>query len=296
MDLELRHLRYFVAVAETRNFTRAAERLHMAQPALSTRIRELEERLGVRLLDRTTRRVDLTPAGEELLGRARALLAEHHATVLAVRQVGGIATQVRLGLLGSSGADVIGPLLRAMGERLPGLEVVPVSLVLPSQVEHGEADVAFARLRPDETDLDVEVLVEEPRSLAMAADHLLAGRTDLRMAELVDEAFLTQPAAINPKWREAWLAEQHRHGLEGRIAAEVNNAGQLFGFLAAGRGVCLVPSAAARSMARPGVAFVPVVDAAPAVISLVWRPGAVSGSVLAVLTTEARQLLEDASG
>ena len=125
----------------------------------------------------------------------------------------------------------------------------------------------------------------------MAADHALAGRESLQMAELVDEAFLTQPAAINLKWREAWLAEQHRHGLPGRIAAEVNDAGQLFGYLASGRGVCLVPAAAARAMARPGVAFVPVVDADPAVVSLVWRKGAVSTGVLWTLTAEARSLL-----
>lgn len=291
MDLEARHLRYFVAVAEARNFTRAAEQLHMAQPALSTRIRELEERLGVTLLDRTTRRVDLTPAGEELLQRARQLLADHHAAVLAVRQAGGAPTTLRLGLMGSSGAEIIGPLLRRLGERLPGLEVTPVALVVPAQVERGEADVAFARLRPEETDLEVEILVSEGRSLAMAADHPLAARESLHMAELSDEAFLTQPAAVNPKWREAWLAEQHRHGLPGRIAAEIEDASQLFGFLASGRGVCLVPEAASRAMARPGIAFVPVVDADPAVVSLVWRPGAASPSVLCTLTTEARSLL-----
>ncbi len=291
MDLEARHLRYFVAVAEARNFTRAAEQLHMAQPALSTRIRELEERLGVTLLDRTTRRVDLTPAGEELLTRARQLLADHHATVLAVRQAGGAPTTLRLGLMGSSGAEIIGPLLRRLGEQLPGLDVTPVALVLPAEIEHGDADVAFARLRPEETDLEVAVLTEEGRSLAMAADHRFAQRESLTMAELGEESFLTQPAAANPKWREAWLAEQARHGLAGRIAAEVHDAGQLFGYLASGRGVCLVPDAAARAMARPGVAFVPVTDADPAVVSLVWRTGAAPPGVIKVLTAEARSLL-----
>ncbi|MDQ8047131.1 MAG: LysR substrate-binding domain-containing protein, partial [Patulibacter sp.] len=291
MDLETRHLRYFVAVAEARNFTRAAEQLHMAQPALSTRIRELEERLGVTLFERTTRRVDLTAAGEALLERAHRLLSDHHAAVLAVREAGGAPTTLRLGLMGSSGAEIIGPLLRRLGERLPGLEVTPVALVLPAEVEHGDADIAFARLRPEETELEVEILVSEGRALAMAADHPFAARDELRMADLVDEAFLTQPAAINPTWREAWLAEQHRHGLPGRIAAEVHDAGQLFGFLASGRGVCLVPAAAARAMARPGVAFVPVVDADPAVVSLVWRPGAVSPGLVRTLTAEARALL-----
>src|ERR671914_584475 len=132
MDVEIRHLRSFVAVAEERNFTRAAERLHLAQPALSAQIRQLEQRMGVQLLERTTRKVDLTPAGEALLEGARTLLD---------------------------------------GVEAGAQEVQDISCDDPSGgVRDGTTDVAIIWTPLDETGLDVEQLIEEPRRIVLSRD------------------------------------------------------------------------------------------------------------------------------
>ncbi len=94
------------------------------------------------------------------------------------------------------------------------------------------------------------------------------------MAELAGEAFVTQPLAANPAWRRRWLAEQRRHGLPGRIAAEVEDAEELYAHLVSGTGVCLMPQTAATHAARPGIAYVPMADAEPAALSVAWHPRA----------------------
>lgn len=273
MDLDLRQLRVFVAVAEELHFTRAAERLHVAQPAVSARIRELEERLGVRLLERTTRSVALTPAGVVLLDRGRALLLDAEAALAETLEAAGARSVLRVGLLGSAGSALFASTRERFLEARPHTEVQIVPVRGPEDVLRGTADVVFGRFGPGETPLQVAVLGEEPRVLMLSRGHRLAAREHLRMAELADEAFVTQPAQENPVWREAWLDEQHEHGLPGRIAAEVFDGQQLLALVLAGVGVCLVPAAAATSLSHPDVAYVPVLDARPAIVSLAWRAG-----------------------
>ncbi|MBJ7472492.1 MAG: LysR family transcriptional regulator [Solirubrobacteraceae bacterium] len=273
MDVELWQLRYVVAVADERNFTRAAARLHISQPALSTRIRELEQRLGFALFERTSRAVTLTPAGEVVVEHGRRLLADATAAIHAAKQAATASPVVRVGVLGTSSA-VLFPLVAALvAEQDPGRRLEPRQLTTHAELEAGDVDVAFTRLEIDETTLELAPLLRERRVLAMASSHPLASAESLMMAELAGESFITQRRGNNPKYRARWVDEQLRHGLSGAVAREVSEAEELMALLAAGRGVCLVPATAARYYARPGISYVPVVDAETVPISLAWRPG-----------------------
>jgi DNA-binding transcriptional LysR family regulator len=141
-------------------------------------------------------------------------------------------------------------------------------------VLNGEVNVAFTRLLPEQTELEIEVIAEEPRVVALASTHPLAERKSLAFADLAHESFITNSAIRGEGSRPPrWLAEQRRHGLPGQVAAQSAGVAEILTLVAAGRGVCLVPSAVARHYPRGDVAYVPVEDADPAVVSLAWRDG-----------------------
>jgi DNA-binding transcriptional LysR family regulator len=267
---------YFVAVAEELHFGRAAARLHIAQPSLSQQIRRLEQQLGVALLDRTSRSVELTAAGSTLLAEGRRLLAEAQRALRATRAAG--AARLTVGFYGSAGATLLPDVLRVFGERHPSIEVSLRELLFgPVEDVLGvEVDVAFARLLPGQTPFETEVLAREPRVVALPTRHPLAAREHVGYADLSGERFITNPLVdgADPDRPPArWLAEQHRHGLAGRVAAEAASLQEILTLVATGRGVCLVPATVARQHRRSDVRYVEVRDAEPAVVSIVWsRP------------------------
>jgi DNA-binding transcriptional LysR family regulator len=273
--LDLRLVEYFVAVAEELHFGRAADRLHIAQPSLSQQIRRLEGQLGVMLLERNSRNVHLTDAGEALLREGRKTVSQARHAIQTTRAAGALGLTV--GFYGSAGSDLLPATLRAFGERHPPFTVSVRELPLGSidAVLTGEVNVAFTRLQPGQTELEIEVIARELRLVALAATHPLAARESLTFAELANESFITNPVVRDHGRRPPrWLAEQRRHGLPGRVAAESTGVLEILTLVAAGRGVCLVPSAVKRHYPRSDIAYVPVKDAEPAVISLAWRPGA----------------------
>ncbi len=284
--LDLRLVEYFVAVAEELHFGRAAERLHIAQPSLSQQIRRLEGQLGVMLLERNSRNVSLTDAGEALLREGRKTLSQARHAVQTTRAAGALG--LTLGFYGSAGADLLPATLRAFGERHPPYTVCVRELPLGSidAILDGDVNVAFTRLKPGQTELEIEVVATEPRLVALTAAHPLAARESLGFAELAAESFITNPVVRDHGPRPPrWLAEQRRHGLPGRVAAKSTGVLEILTLVAAGRGVCLVPSAVARHYPRSDVAYVPVEDAEPAVVSLAWRPGAVIPPLAALIQT-----------
>jgi DNA-binding transcriptional LysR family regulator len=284
--LDLRLVEYFVTVAEELHYSRAAERLHIAQPSLSQQIRRLEQQLGVVLLDRSSRRVELTSAGEVLLRDGRRLLAEARRTVRAVRSAA--APSLTVGFYGSAGIALLPVILRAFGERFPSFTVSVRELPLGSldEIRGGEIDVAFTRLAADQTDLEVEVLSSEPRVVALPAGHPLAGRPSLEFSDLRDEAFITNPVDQSDGDRPPrWLTEQRRHQLPGRVAARATGVVEILTLVAAGRGVCLMPATVARHYPRDDVTYVPVVNAEPAVVSLAWRHSSASPALTAFIDT-----------
>jgi DNA-binding transcriptional LysR family regulator len=284
--LDLRLVDYFVAVAEELHFGRAAERLHIAQPSLSQQIRRLETQLGVTLLDRNSRNVQLTDAGEALLAEGRKTLRQAERAIQATRTAA--APLLKVGFYGSAGSDLLPDVLRAFAKRQPSLAVSVNELLLGSidALLDGTVDVAFTRLQPGQTQLDVAPIRTEPRVLALAVAHPLASRDSVVFAELASESFITNPMVPDHGARPPrWLAEQHRHGLPARVAAQSAGVPEILTLVAAGLGVCLVPSTVARHHARIDIAYVPVSDAEPAVVSLAWRPGTLSAPIETFIET-----------
>jgi DNA-binding transcriptional LysR family regulator len=290
--LDLRLVEYFVAVADELHFGRAAARLHIAQPSLSQQIRKLETQVGVPLLVRTSRRVELTPAGATLQREGKRTLATAERALRAARAAAG--ERLTIGFYGSAASGLLTDVLNALNQRLPAVEVVLRELELShvEDITDGRVDIAFTRLRPGEADLEVEVLATQARVVALPAAHPLASRDSVAFADLRDESFITGPQTHNPGWRAQWLAEQQRHGLPGRISAEAASVQEILTLVATGRGVCLVPAPAAALYPRAEVAYVTVRDAEPAIVSLAWSHDRLSPTgreFLAIARSAARQ-------
>jgi DNA-binding transcriptional LysR family regulator len=276
-QIDLRLVRYFVAVAEELHFGRAAARLHIAQPSLSHQIRRLEQQLGVLLLTRTSRRVELTSAGEILLQEGRALLSHASRVVEATRSVS--SERLVVGFFGSAGATILPKVLREIKRQHPLADVVLHELLLDQlqEVADGRVDVAFTRLLPDQigdASIEIETLGEDPRMLVVPQGHRLAELPSIRMAELEAESFVVNPSAASST-PARWLAEQQRHGLPGRVAAEAASVQELLTLVAAGQGVSLVPAPVASRYPREDIHYITVTDAEPATVSVARQAGGV---------------------
>jgi DNA-binding transcriptional LysR family regulator len=274
MDAHLRDLRYFVAVAEELNFTRAAERLHISQPALSKQIQGLETALRAQLFARDRRHVTLTAAGRTLLDVARPLLDRWDEGTATVADAA--ATEVRtlrIGTLTSIGRDLYPSVVDHFGKREPGwrLELRSFGWADPTAgLRRHAADAAFVWLPLDADDIAVRVLAAEPRYAALGTGHALAGRREIRFAEIADEPFVALPRAAGPL-REFWLATDQRAGKPAVVAAEVTSADEKFEVVSAGAAVALVSEGNAAVYDRPGIVCVPVSDLSPAQLAVGWR-------------------------
>jgi DNA-binding transcriptional LysR family regulator len=247
--MELRHLRYFRAVAEEKHFGRAADRLHMAQPPLSQQIRQLEGELGVTLLHRTTRRVDLTPAGEAYLVRVRAILQAVDAAGEEAKRIGsGLEGRLVIGCVGSATYSLLPALARALRAQLPGVDfAIQGEMLTADQVaalRDGSIDLAL--MRPpgdlgDYADLDVVSLREERYVVALPEGHRLATRSRVRMADLVDEGLIMHTGHGRSAMYDVVLGLCRAAGFEPTIQHEVAETSTLVTFVAAGLGVAVVP-------------------------------------------------------
>jgi DNA-binding transcriptional LysR family regulator len=218
---ELRRLRYFVAVATERNFTRAAERLHVAQPALSRQVRLLERELGVELLRRTTHEVTLTDAGRFLLERAPGVLGATDDLWRAVRAFGaGEQGAVVIGYGASAGYETAPRLLEALAATLPKLELsarLMATAEILDAVGDGAIDAGLVRCPPARAGLEAHVVRRERQGILLRRDHPLAEGAPVRLAELGDVPLLLHPREANPGHYDAVLALCHSAGLEPRV-------------------------------------------------------------------------------
>ena len=278
-------MQYFVTVAEELHFGRAAERLHIAQPSLSHQIRRLEQQLEVTLLNRTSRHVELTPAGRVLLTEGRRLLKQSERAIALTRAAE--SEHLTIGFYGSAANAWLPRLLRAFTERYPKVDVSVKDLLLGGieDILDGSVDIAFTRLLPGQAGVEVEVIAREPRLVAIPNTHPLAECASLTFDDLRNESFITNPVidAQSPPVR--WLAEQARHGLPGHVAAQAASVQEILTLVATGRGVSLVPASVADHYPRADVNYVQVTDADPAVVSLAWQPGTVRPTVNAFIKT-----------
>jgi DNA-binding transcriptional LysR family regulator len=285
-DVEVRQLRYFVAVAEELHFGRAAERLGMAQPPLSRAISRLERRLGVQLLIRSTRAVSLTPAGQVLLREARVALVAVSAAANRARHAGQDGLSLRVALKADYDAGMLPAITTAYREECPEVEI---DLVLGGRGEQatalraGVADVGLLATPFDGDGLDVEPLVTEPRVLALAADDPLAARSVLRLADLAGRTLPDGSAAVDGGTKQATSSEPRHLDLA-----------QVFSLVELGSLVWFPPASLARRHARPGVAYRTVEDLTPSTLVVAWPQASTSPSVATFVRAATRVAAERA--
>ncbi len=275
MDAHLRDLRYFVAIAEELNFTRAAERLFVSQPALSKQIRQLEEGLRVRLFDRDRRAVALTAPGQALLPAARELLRSWDEAQRAVGDAAAAeAAVLTVGMSTSVGRGLIPKAQACFAERRPTwrLRFRQVDWDdATAGLASGDADVALVWLPiPEPDSFTFHVLATEPRHVAFRDDHRLAGREEVAFEELLDEPFLALPETAGVL-RDHWLGLADRGGRPVRVGATVSNADETFAAVEDGSGIVLLAAGNAAIYRRPGISTIPVAGLSPSELALVWR-------------------------
>ncbi|MGW7679957.1 LysR family transcriptional regulator [Kribbella sp. NPDC054772] len=266
MDLDLRKLRYFVAVAEELHFGRAAERLHIAQPVLSRQIRALEDELRAQLFVRTKRSTELTAAGRQLLDDARPLLAGADATR---RRVARAARGAKTFTIGFMPGLTVTEAVRAFGALHPEIEVELIRSTWNDQVDvlrDGRADVSVVRLPIDQAGLTVRPLFEEPRVAMLPTGHRLAGKLAIDITDLADEHLLQDPDAV-PEWRD--IAVELRTGTAKPVPA-MRSVEEKLEHVATGRGVSIIPLSVATFYQRSDVVAVPVGNLAHNTVCLAW--------------------------
>lgn len=260
--IELRHLRYFRAVAEELSITRAAERLHIAQPPLSQQIKQLEDVLGVLLLERAERPLRLTEAGQHLLQGANELLSFVQTVVDEVRSIDqGMTGRLTIGFAGSAMYNLLPNILNAYRDRFPDVQLVFRELLaaeIASTLEAREIDVGFSRpgIEPTEK-IEQELLLNEPLVVAVSERHPFKTEAVLCVQRLHNEAVILYPRYPRPSLTDLILSVLEKHAVHIRIIQEVNNLQTALGLVAAGVGITFVP-ASVGTHCRSGIHFLPV--------------------------------------
>src|SRR5579872_3815530 len=275
--MDVAQLRYLVALADELHFTRAAAREHIAQPALSQQIRRLEDELGLALVERTTRRVSITEAGELLVARARRILAELEAARAELQAVRGIQSgRVLVGALHTMGPVDLALVLADFHERHPGVELTvreQSSEELAEMLRVDELDLAFLSVteRVESHGLGLYQLVSEELVLILPPEHPLRRRQRVRMAELADEEFISFREGA--RLRELLVSAGRSAGFEPSVKLESNEARRIRRLVSRGLGVAILPRSDA---VEPGADVVVAALTEPALrrdITLAWREG-----------------------
>jgi len=295
--MELRQLEYFVAVAEEANFTRAAERIHVAQPAVSAQIKQLERELGQPLLDRSRRTVRLTAAGEATLPFARAALAavaDIHVAVEELTQL--VRGTVTLGSVTSHNVD-IPALLADFHAEHPNVEITlstDSSDALVEKVRSGRLDAAIVSVGPDERPegLDVEVVTDEAVQAVVSRADALAARKSIRLKELADRQLIALP--VGAGIRHQFDAACANAGVSARVAFEASTPLALADLAERGLGVAIVPASVPRG--RDGLHALDIVPELRGRLVLAWRSGGPMSPAARVLVGKARRLLRVGAG
>lgn len=261
--MELRQLRYLVALADEQHFTRAAAREHIAQPALSQQIRRLEQEVGLALVERTTRKVTVTEEGWALVARARRILAEVDAAAAEMQAFTGVRSgHVMVGTMHTMGPVDVSLALAVFHQRHPGVELTvreESSQELAEMLRDDLLDLAFLSVteRMESHGLGLHQLVSEELVVALPRDHPLAGHSQVRMAELAQEQFISYREGA--RLRELLVFAAHTAGFEPQVKLESNESERIRRLVARHMGVAILPRSDAE---QPGadVAVAPLVQ------------------------------------
>lgn len=273
--MELRHLRYFVAVAEELNFRRAAERLRVAQPPLSTQIKALEGELGVRLFERTTRSVKLTHAGQVLLAEARLVLGAASQAEKRVRQAEqGLVGTLRIGIIAPAANAWLAGILRSFQKRFPGVQLSLFDLVSLEQLRRLRADeLDLGLLRPPLgfPDLDYQIVAETQQVLALPVEHRLARQRQIEWSDLHDESLVLMHPSIQHGYYDPFLTACAQAGATPRPTQYANDIQTKMWLISAGFGIA--PTAATLGeVKRTGLIYRPLPSPLPPIQTvLAWR-------------------------
>jgi DNA-binding transcriptional LysR family regulator len=272
--MDLRHLRYFIAVAENLSFTRAAERLHIAQPPLSQQIRQLEEELGVTLLHRTRRHVELSDAGRVFLEQAKQIIrATEMAAVQAQRAQRGEIGRLAVGFFEHMSYTLLPPILRAYRERFPSVDVQLRWFPVISQADallRGDVDVSFMRPVPQEEVIH-QTLLKEPFVLAVPDSHPLAKRQTLSLKECAAERFIMYVPQLAPDFHTMIMRMCAASGFVPDVALEVGQVYTTLGLVSSGTGLAFVPSSVQQRVRFDHVVYKPIRGRTPKIeVMLGW--------------------------
>lgn len=298
--MELRRLRYFVAVAEELHFRRAAERLHLAQPALSQQIRKLELELGVQLLNRSRRDVTLTPPGVVLLEEARRLLHLADEAARATFDAGaGTAGKLRIGYLADAVPPVLPRAIARFASRHPSVEVRPETMPARQAIEDvrsGRLDIAIVGLPAPTDGLHVTPLGNEGTVSAIARRHALSGRSSIPLSALSDTEIILLPRTTNPAFYDGIVSACRDSGIAPRFVEVAQpKVEQALLLVAGGSGIALMPESAAEHYSLHGVVFRPLQPPAPSTeLALVTRSQPASTAVAAFTRLAATRTLPSA--
>ena len=292
--MELRHLRYFVAVADSLHFGQAAARLRIAQPSLSHQIRRLEDEVQTSLLRRTNRRVELTDAGRLFLQEARDIIARaDHATVMARRIGSANAGRLRVGIGYCTDQTDIAALLGAFHDQHPDIHVETKTLSVPFQLAallDGQLDVGFVRPPVSDSALNSELVINEPLVAALPPKHRLASRRRFQLSALANEPFILPPRDAVPVFHDAVLKACRGAGFVPNAPHGADHLHMVLGMVAAGAGIALVPASASK-FNQGGVvyrALRPSPDNLQTVVA--WRRGDTSATLAEFISAARRTL------
>ena len=290
--MELRHLRYFVAVAEELHFGRAAARLHMAQPPLSQQIKQFEEELGFQLFHRTKRSVRLTAAGERFLVETRLIFQRLEQAIATGRRTSrGELGELAIGFVGSASYSVLPLILQRFRQRCPQVELTLRELTTNVQLEalqENRIDVGFVRPPIQGEGFAQQPILQESLVVALSEGHRLvrggaagqvAGQVELGIADLASEDFILFPRPLAPGLYDQVISLCQQGGFSPRVVQEAVQMQTIVGLVAAEIGIALVPESL-RNLQRVGVVYLPLREVTPrAEIALVWREGDLSPTV-----------------
>lgn len=281
--MRIRQLEYFVAVADTLHFTRAAKSVGVSQPVLSSQIRALETELGTALLTRTSRHVDLTPAGESFLIDARLILGQVDAAIQKVHKTA--QTTLRVGTY-TGGMFMEKPIIEACKASWPEVEITLVMLSwgeIGAAVRRGQVDVAFLRLPQDRTfpahdGLMITRLRLDPRVAIMTEDHPLARRSQVTLRDLTPYPVVA-PAGVEAPERDWWMVNPRPDGSVVTHGSTAAGMAELLDLVSISQEIAITTQSVGEAQARPGITHVPVVDADPGAIAVAWNSETAKPSV-----------------
>ena len=263
--MELRHLRYFLAVAEELNFTRAAERLGISQPPLTQQVKALEAELGVTLLDRSAYRIELTDAGRIFAAEAARILGDARSAMQAARRAAtGVTGRVRVGFTESASFNsLVTSTLRTFRSGLPAVEVSleeHPSTDLIAALREGRIDAAFVRPPvPTRRGLTLDLLEKEPLLVAVPSGHPLASRKEVDLGSLAAETFILYPRAVRPGLADTVVAACESAGFTPKVGQYAPQLSSTINLVAASLGISIVPDSM-RCLQAHAVTYVPLRD------------------------------------